>query len=145
MGFSGSSPYVQRFTKTADLSKYTKWKAFFTANDEVRAELWDIETSRIFQNIVISASGQRFFNTAKGFFGFGPEKCNVGGMVVVLSGGNVPYIIRPVPNMSDAIKAVANRRSDRCYTILGDSYVHGLMDGEIFELVGKDMEDIVLV
>lgn len=63
MGFSGSNLYVQRFKKIADFSKYTKWRTFFTANEEMRAQLWDIGTSNTYQNIAISTSGRRFFNT----------------------------------------------------------------------------------
>ena len=35
-----------------------------------------------------------------------------------------------------------------CYSVLGDSYVHGIMDGKVFELLDESnrvMSDIILI
>jgi hypothetical protein len=40
------------------------------------------------------------------------------------------------------------RGSFPCYSVLGDSYVHGIMDGEVFKLLGdsnREMKDIMLI
>lgn len=60
--------------------------------------------------------GRRFFKTAKGMFGLAPHSTRQGDQVVVLFGGTVPFIIR---------------RYDKWYHILGEGYVHGIMDGEV--------------
>jgi hypothetical protein len=42
----------------------------------------------------------------------------------------------------------ARLRARRCYTILGNPYVHGIMDGEVFELLletERQLKEIVLI
>jgi len=49
-----------------------------------------------------------------------------GDLVAVLPGGKVPYILRShIPE---------NTSSGRQFTVLGDAYVHGIMDGEAFDM-----------
>ncbi|KAE8445950.1 hypothetical protein EG329_012729 [Mollisiaceae sp. DMI_Dod_QoI] len=156
--------YSRKLKGSTDLSKYAKWKTYSTASTQQKEELLDGETDMILYYIDIATRGRRFFTTRKGYFGFGPRKCQVGDLVVVLAGGQVPYIIRPVPqlkqlrktfrsltqsgNFSTGIKTAGQLSSKKCYTILGDSYVHGIMDGEVFELLDereREFKDIILV
>jgi len=93
----------------------------------------------------------------KGYFGLGPGKCQEGDLIVVLAGGNVPYILRPVsPACRSSMIArgfaeILQEEAQLCndwYKILGDSYVHGIMDGEVFELLdenGRQLKDIILI
>ncbi|TVY42784.1 Heterokaryon incompatibility protein 6,OR allele [Lachnellula subtilissima] len=124
---------IRRIKQIADLSKYTRWMNYVTASRQQRVELWDSEMQIIHENIIGATYGRRFINTRKGYFGFGPEKCEVGDIVVVLAGGNVPYIIRPVPS-TDGFWAASKLCARTCYRMLGDLYVHGIMDGEVLEL-----------
>ena len=55
------------------------------------------------------------FTTKRGYLGLGPELLQPGDVVSVLYGGKVPYILRP---------------KDGHYLLVGDAYVHGIMDGE---------------
>jgi len=108
----------------------------------------DNDLNYMILDIEAATTGRRFFITKKGYFGFGPESCQVGDLVAVLAGGQVPYIIRPVPHLSDMIRATMGPTLETCYTILGDSYVHGIMDGEVFDLMGEDereMKEIILL
>ncbi|TVY48619.1 Heterokaryon incompatibility protein 6,OR allele [Lachnellula cervina] len=125
--------YIQRLKGSTDLSLYTKFMAYFTASDQLRAELLDYELSHIYANINLGTNGRRFFTTRKGYFGVGHEKCEVGDLVVVLAGGNYPYVIRPVPS-TDEYWAEHNLCARTSYRMLGDLYVHGIMDGEVLEL-----------
>lgn len=47
--------------------------------------------------------------------GLGPEGAQKGDMVCVLLGGNVPFLLR---------------RNERHYLLVGESYVHGFMEGK---------------
>jgi hypothetical protein len=72
-------------------------------------------------------------------------QCQKGDLVAILAGGKVPYILRP--------KAASKSPGEdgnlgRCYTVVGDAYIHGIMDGEALKEVeqrGRKMEEIILV
>ena len=61
---------------------------------------------------------RRFFSTLGGYMGLGPARMQPGDLVCVFLGGLVPWIIR--------------RRVD-AYILVGECYVHGLMNGEAIE------------
>ncbi|CAN9099956.1 unnamed protein product [Alternaria alternata] len=62
---------------------------------------------------------RRFFITQDGHMGMGPPQMLPGDKIAILLGGSVPFCLRTVP---DAPKGH--------YTLVGDTYVHDLMDGE---------------
>lgn len=72
--------------------------------------------------------GRRFFTTTKGFVGLAPDIAQVGDKVCLISGCCTPFIIRADgPN----------------FCLVGESYVHGVMDGELMSDIV--FEDINLV
>jgi hypothetical protein len=74
-----------------------------------------------------------FFITEKGYIGIGFDCAQVGDIVVILLGGITPYVLR---------------QQDENYLFLGESYVHGVMDGEAFNAhveAGKEFEVFSLV
>ena len=76
----------------------------------------------------LACIGRRFFITTKGFMGLAPAIAQVGDKVCLISGCCTPFIIRPEgPN----------------YALVGESYVHGVMDGELMSDI--TFEDINLV
>jgi hypothetical protein len=64
-----------------------------------------------------SCYGRRQFFTENGYMGIGPAAMREGDLVCVLWGGCVPYILRPTD-------------TDNTYKLVGESYVHGIMNGE---------------
>jgi hypothetical protein len=56
----------------------------------------------------------------------------VGDRIALLQGGKVPYILRPKIG-----------KDAGCYEIIGDAYVHGIMDGDGWK--PDHLEKIVLV
>ncbi|KAL8957075.1 MAG: hypothetical protein Q9193_005558 [Seirophora villosa] len=62
---------------------------------------------------------KRLVATSKGFVGAAPLSTSEGDQIYLLSGGRVPFVLRA--------------RSDGTHTLVGDSYVHGIMRGEAFE------------
>jgi Heterokaryon incompatibility protein (HET) len=67
------------------------------------------------------ATNRRFFRTDKGYFGLGPDVVIVGGRCCVLLGSHVPHLLYQMPD------------SGR-YILLGEAYIHGLMDGEAMKM-----------
>lgn len=164
MVLQDSNRFSRRLKGSTDLSKYFRWKALCTAPPQLRAELWDNELGHTLLDIETATQGRRFFTTEKGYFGLGPEKCERGDLVAVLRGGNVPYILRSRFSMGqflhvfrlvmqardrvDVIGTAVNLCAKGVYTILGDSYVPGIMDGEVFGIQAgfkRGLDRIVLV
>ena len=65
-----------------------------------------------------SSMGRRLAWTAKGYLALIPADAAVGDLVVLLKGGRMPFILRP--------QAASMR-------LLGPSYVHGMMGGELLD------------
>ena len=68
------------------------------------------------------ALGRRFFVTRKGYLGLGPRDTKVGDRVSVLLGSDVPFILRK--------REGASRGG---WKMVGETYVHGIMEGEVIE------------
>jgi hypothetical protein len=66
------------------------------------------------------ALGRRFFVTKKGYLGLGPRDAKVGDRVSVLLGSDVPFILRK-----------RNGSSRGGWEMVGETYVHGIMKGEV--------------
>jgi hypothetical protein len=73
-----------------------------------------------FDASVIVATGMRrlFISRDEEWLGLVPSSANVGDVIVLLEGGSVPYILR------------LSEKEAGCYNLIGDAYVHGVMDGE---------------
>lgn len=63
--------------------------------------------------------GRRIFTTDKGYLGTGTEDVKAGDIICLVSGGDVPYILRSVAG------------KPKRFALVGEAYVHGIMDGAI--------------
>ena len=83
--------------------------------DDVR--MYDESFTAPFYKAAITRCLRRsFFVTNEGYFGLGscyPRPCDI---VCVLRGSNVPFVLRP--------------RVDEYFELVGEAYVHGIMNGE---------------
>lgn len=75
--------------------------------------------------LAIAHSLRKGMITDRGLFGFVPLPTKAGDVVAVLTGARVPIILRP---------------GSGCYTVLGDAYVHGIMDGEAMQGAVNELE-----
>lgn len=66
--------------------------------------------------------GRRFCRTAEDRLGWLPYYAREGDVVCVLYGGEMPYVLRPGAN--------------GCYRLIGECYMHGIMDGEALDIAG---------
>jgi hypothetical protein len=66
-------------------------------------------------------------------FAWAPWRVKAGDRICIFQGGRIPYVVR--------------LRSDGTgtYTLLGECWIQGLMEGEALRLPGFKMEKIVLV
>lgn len=74
--------------------------------------------------------GRRPFRSAKGLLGLGPLGAREGDKIWLLPGADVPFVFR--------------RAGDSTFTVIGEAYVHGVMDGELFQ-PSLGLQNITLV
>lgn len=74
------------------------------------------------------APHRKFFTTKKCAIGLGPQSMRPGDVVCILSGGRVPFILRA---------------EESEFRLVGEAYVHGLMEGQAVKN-GAEMQEIVL-
>ena len=79
--------------------------------------------------------------TENGYIGLVPQTAKVGDQVVVLHGGPTPFVLRLAEGYETA--PGVGRESWR-WQLVGEAYVHGIMDGEVMEM-GLESEEFVLV
>ncbi|KAK4221370.1 hypothetical protein QBC38DRAFT_377265, partial [Podospora fimiseda] len=77
-------------------------------------------------------ANRRFFVTKFGLIGTGPVHTKEGDTVHILWGEKCPFVLRPVADKAGK------------FTYIGDSYVHGIKDGEAVP-EGIEEEIITLV
>lgn len=80
-----------------------------------RALCEDAPALRFWQTLVRAAKYRRAFATENDCLGYGPQMTQMGNVVVVLYGFMHPYVLRPCGTR---------------YKMIGQCYVHGMMDGE---------------
>jgi hypothetical protein len=76
----------------------------------------------------LSFSGRRFCTTRRGYIGFVPPGTQQGDMVSIFLGTQTPFIIRP---SSRFVYASHETISKGFYRLIGEAYMHGMMDGEM--------------
>ena len=95
------------------------------------------QTSRVLKFAVAvhdACKSRRYFSTRGGRLGLGPGACSVGDLVCVFHDAAVPYILRRIADSSSSSGAASDGAAEECYTFVGESYVHGLMYAEAFDL-----------
>jgi Heterokaryon incompatibility protein (HET) len=69
--------------------------------------------------------GRKIFVTSQGYLGLGPQHLQTGDVVALFEGADLPYVLRT--------------RNNGGFELVGESYVHGIMNGEFIEK-GVDTE-----
>ena len=92
------------------------------AAGEQKAEEWSRSANGASKNRI-------FARTKKGYYVLGPKLMEDGDLICVLFGGKVPFCLRPW--------------GDR-FLLVGECYVHGLMDGEAMHMMSRqELEETV--
>lgn len=79
-------------------------------------------------NITTTLSRRRFFITKLGYIGNGPAKMERSDDVFILCGSKMPLVLRP--DSSETFQQGLSPESRPLHTLVGDCYIHGVMDGE---------------
>lgn len=69
--------------------------------------------------MVTRSSGRKYFVSQRGYLGVGPMTTLQGDVIAIMFGMNIPLVLRPVGGDH--------------YQIVGEAYVHGIMDGEVMK------------
>ncbi|KAI0602807.1 heterokaryon incompatibility protein-domain-containing protein [Biscogniauxia sp. FL1348] len=119
-------------------------------------EAWARRKNAFHHAVECASGGRRFFVTRRGYVGTGPRDARPGDAVFLLCGSRVPFLLRDHPRVRYCLGApletlfateqtyITAGRSARvepartschgshadCYSLVGDAYVHGIMDGE---------------
>ncbi|KAJ4176424.1 hypothetical protein NW767_015448 [Fusarium falciforme] len=124
---------------------YFRWENFRTVNrdfrlgeyrlddffsDEIPADATESDYSEVYSCFDRSSQRRRFMTTENGYMGWAPdniygkarEQTQRGDLIAVLFGCSTPIVIRP---------------RGKYFQVLGEAYVHGLMEGEAMEFLNS--------
>lgn len=76
-----------------------------------------------------TTTDRRMILTRNRFFGIGPQAMQVGDSLFVLSGGQMLYVLR---------------KDGSQFKLIGETYIHGLMDGQVVDIVQSNRVHVVL-
>jgi hypothetical protein len=79
-------------------------------------------------SILSKTTRKRMFKTETGYMGIAHRSVEIGDKVYVLMGGEMPFVLRPF--------------GGNYFGFGGESYVHGIMDGEMLAVARANMEDL---
>jgi len=105
-----------------------------------------LHQSKSFKNaeraVYLRTQRRRFFVTEKGYFGLGTASTEIGDGVFVLSGCSVPVLLRKKRSdfgiKSGIASTLAREKGlEGYYYFVGESFVTGIMDGEVVKQGGK--------
>ena len=74
--------------------------------------------------------GRKLFITKKGYIGLGPPDCVKGDTVSVFLGAEVPFVLRS---------------QDEHFVLIGETYIRGIMFGQVMDMMKKGEVDVTLV
>lgn len=92
--------------------------------------------SRVYREIQIAfeaaVKGRKFGTTSKRYIGLFPRGTRPGDQIGVLLGVHVPFVVRPWGTSGS-------------FQLIGECYVHGIMDGEVIQMTDLKREEIQLI
>jgi len=95
---------------------------------------WTIECDTLLASYIIHATHSRkFFVTDTGYMGLTHQTNLIGDLVWILKGADMPVVLRRMSKSSGSV----SRPLDH-FAFRGDSYVHGIMDGEFLVVNGAE-------
>ncbi|KAH6892504.1 heterokaryon incompatibility protein-domain-containing protein [Thelonectria olida] len=93
-------------------------------------------TAQLEQAFQLAAENRRFFITGRGgFMGLGPVEMELGDVVSVLLGSHVATILRRLQTGTEGREE---------FVIVGEAYMHGIMNGELFEDKSKENMELLV-
>jgi hypothetical protein len=75
--------------------------------------------AKYWRPMVFRSSGRRYFVSHRGYLGVGPPAMSPGDVIAIILGLDTPLVLRAIEQGQ--------------YQIVGEAYVHGIMDGELMK------------
>ena len=82
---------------------------------------------------------RRYFKTDTGYMGLG-SGVRGADEVFVLLGSRMPYVLRPMGDIG-----VEGLGENKVYTIVGEGYIHGIMDGELAKKPEVEVQELLVI
>lgn len=122
---------VRQFAESNDLMRRLQDVALISSTPQTEVAEWSAELKARFteprfsqgktlDSRLQSMAKKRPFVTKIGYVGMAPWVGQVGDIIVVLFGAEVPFVVRPAAGFPDMY-----------YRLLGEAYCDGIMDGEV--------------
>ncbi|KAM0174590.1 hypothetical protein ACHAPF_005957 [Botrytis cinerea] len=117
-----------------DLEKLIVIAANEDLTDPEKTKL-DKDYGDFYESFRIAYAGRRMFRTEKGYWGIAAQTLDVDNEdeIWVIAGSKVPMVLRPVRGSNSV-----NRE------LIGEAYVHGIMNGEVLKLPGGGLKSLFL-
>ena len=112
-------PKVFRRTTPKDHERHSNLMKTISGSDFMKPH-----TFAYLLSIQSNYSNRRIFSTSNHRIGVGPRETREGDLVCILEGGPLPFILREGKHATDSYHPTQ-------HTLVGVTYVHGVMDGEI--------------
>lgn len=141
---SGDRSRTQRPLPAVYGEYYQRAEASWTRRSRRRGwSIWPLsedetEAHHFLERVSNCAYERRFCITKQGFMGMVPPKTETGDVVSIIFGCQTPYILRGIRD-----KAPGARSASNTYRLIGECYMHGMMDGEMME-TPRGSEEILL-
>ncbi|KAH7355225.1 hypothetical protein BKA65DRAFT_549296 [Rhexocercosporidium sp. MPI-PUGE-AT-0058] len=118
----------QQISSLDEICDFKKWWSY-VQNRQFHQLEQDEGSYRFDATLLTMATDRAFFITKSGYMGLGrPQE---GDEIWVLLGGDLPFVLRPVPGSDE-------------YYLVGDCYLHEAMDGEALVDLEKRRRTVVL-
>lgn len=133
------SNWLTRYLITSRHMEAENWEAFnavqLDATDKETLDLLDPGTPFInfLTATAIGLLGRCLFSTPSGQLGFGTSTLQKDDVLCVFDGARTPHILRRTLGTNGDV-----------YSLIGEAYVHGMMNGEVEDL-GLERQDVILV
>jgi len=116
------SSYFKRFDEFRRYNEHVriggqKFRDYFPGYNKRSVDI--AETLRCMRLALLSLDGRVLITTGTGYLGLAPVATRPGDVIAILLGCNCPVVLRPC--------------NDTLYRVIGECYIHGLMDGEILD------------
>ena len=134
LGFTESmdrfAEVIGRFSDPQNSDSYREDMLFLERGQEMIEKLKNLKWRQGFavEAMSLACKGRRFYKSHKGFMGLAPDIAQKGDKICLVLGCCTPFIIRG---------------EGPIFSLVGESYVHGVMDGELMS--DAAFEDIHLV
>ncbi|KAE9371102.1 HET-domain-containing protein [Stipitochalara longipes BDJ] len=119
------------------------WDGSLEGDGDVLSQVWIQNTWLLPYGKAIRdvCGGRKFMVTKMGRIGVVPPETRVGDEVRIVMGAQTPFVMRPIEGSDEDYR-------EKCFELVGECYLHGMMDGELVteENLAKILtESIILV